>query len=51
VPGTFVIDGTGVIRAAFADTDYTQRMEPAAILAALEALGPTVAEVPAGRAE
>ncbi|NIR59783.1 MAG: AhpC/TSA family protein [Gammaproteobacteria bacterium] len=35
VPGTFVIDRQGVVRAAFADTDYTRRMEPKAILAAL----------------
>jgi peroxiredoxin len=35
VPGTFVIDGDGMIRAAFADTDYKERMEPADILRAL----------------
>lgn len=38
VPGTFVIDQTGVVRAAFADTDYTRRMEPQAILDALAGL-------------
>jgi len=38
VPGTFVIDRGGVIRAAFADVDYRQRMEPADIVAALERL-------------
>ena len=38
VPGTFVIDTNGIIRAAFADTDYKLRMEPAEILKALEAL-------------
>ncbi len=38
VPGTFVIDQTGVIRAAFADNDYKKRMEPADILAALKQL-------------
>jgi peroxiredoxin len=38
VPGTFVIDQQGVVRAAFADVDYRQRMEPAAIIAALEAI-------------
>lgn len=38
VPGTFVIDRTATVRAAFADTDYRQRMEPAAILAALRDL-------------
>lgn len=36
VPGTFVIDRKGVIRAAFADTDYKRRMEPADILRALK---------------
>lgn len=35
VPGTFVIDQQGIIRAVFADTDYTKRMEPAAIIEAL----------------
>lgn len=38
VPGTFVIDRAGVIRAAFADVDYTRRMEPAAVVDALKAL-------------
>lgn len=38
VPGTFVIDTHGTIRAAFADTDYTKRMEPADIVTALENL-------------
>lgn len=36
VPGTFVIDRQGIIRAAFADTDYKKRMEPRDILAALK---------------
>lgn len=36
VPGTFVIDPQGTIRAVFANTDYTKRMEPAAIVEALE---------------
>lgn len=40
VPATFVIDGDGRIRAAFADVDYRKRMEPAAIIAALDALSP-----------
>ena len=35
VPGTFVIDSQGIIQAVFADTDYTRRMEPAAIIEAL----------------
>ena len=40
VPGTFVIDRDGVVRAAFADVDYRKRVEPAEILAALKSLGP-----------
>ncbi|WPL17421.1 Putative peroxiredoxin [Thiorhodovibrio winogradskyi] len=35
VPATFVIDQEGVIRYAFAETDYRQRAEPADILATL----------------
>ena len=46
VPGTFVIDAGGIVRAAFADTDYRRRMEPADIIAALLAL----AGQPAGQA-
>jgi peroxiredoxin len=38
VPGTFVIDTNGVIRAVHADVDYKERMEPAAILTALQGL-------------
>ena len=38
LPGTFVIDRDGVIRAAFADVDYTRRMEPTAVVAALKRL-------------
>ena len=38
VPGTFVIDKKGIIRAAFANTDYTKRMEPRAIIDALKGL-------------
>lgn len=38
VPGTFVIGQNGVIRAAFADVDYTKRMEPAGVVSALKAL-------------
>lgn len=38
VPGTFVIDKSGIVRAAFADTDYKKRMEPADILTALQHL-------------
>lgn len=35
MPGTFVIDRSGVIRLAFVTPDYTQRLEPAEIIAAL----------------
>jgi peroxiredoxin len=38
VPGTYVIDRQGIVRGAFADTDYRRRMEPAAILDALAGL-------------
>jgi peroxiredoxin len=36
VPGSFVIDTGGVVRAMHADTDYKQRMEPSAIIEALK---------------
>ena len=36
VPGSFVIDTNGVVRAMFADTDYMKRMEPSAIIHALK---------------
>ena len=35
VPGTYVIDRTGTVRAAYANTNYRQRMAPADIVAAL----------------
>jgi peroxiredoxin len=35
VPGTFVVDSGGVIRAAHVNADYKQRMEPARILEVL----------------
>lgn len=38
VPGTFVIDKSGIVRAAFANTDFKKRMEPADILDALHGL-------------
>ena len=38
VPATYVIDSSGVVRAAHVEKDYTQRMEPDAILDALRAL-------------
>jgi len=36
VPGTFVIDTDHIIRAAYAETDYKKRMEPADIIKALQ---------------
>ena len=38
MPATYVIDRDGVIRFAHVDPDYTQRAEPAAVLAAIEGL-------------
>ena len=38
VPATFVIDGDGIVRLAFVDTNYRRRLDPAAILAALDSL-------------
>jgi peroxiredoxin len=35
VPATYVLDITGVVRAGQADPDYTVRMEPAEVLAAI----------------
>jgi peroxiredoxin len=38
LPATFVIDPGGIVRWRFVETDYTERAEPAAILAALDDL-------------
>lgn len=38
VPATYIIDKKGIIRAAYANTDYTKRMEPKDILEALKKL-------------
>lgn len=38
IPGTYVIDKKGIIRAVYANTDYTKRMEPQAIIDALKKL-------------
>jgi peroxiredoxin len=38
MPGTFVVDGAGKVVLAHVDPDYTVRLEPAAILDALERL-------------
>jgi len=39
VPATYVIDRNGIIQAAHVEKDYTKRMEPEAIIAALKSLG------------
>lgn len=39
VPGTFVLDRDGVIRASYVSTNYTTRMEPDDIISALALLG------------
>jgi peroxiredoxin len=36
MPGTFVLDRGGVVRLSHVDPDYTRRLEPAAILSALQ---------------
>jgi peroxiredoxin len=38
VPGTFVIDHDGIIRARFVDADFRRRTEPADLLAAVRQL-------------
>ena len=38
LPGTFVIDQEATVRHAFVDADYTNRLEPAAILDSLREL-------------
>jgi peroxiredoxin len=35
VPGTFVLDGSGIVHAAYVNADYKQRMDPMQILEAL----------------
>lgn len=40
VPATYVIDRNGVIHAAHVDKDYTRRMEPDAVVTALQELQP-----------
>ncbi len=39
VPGTFLIDRDGIIRARFVDADYRRRTEPADLLEAIRELG------------
>jgi len=38
LPGTFVVDRNATIQLAFVDADFTRRLEPAAIVEALQAL-------------
>ncbi len=38
MPATYVIDRSGTIRWAFADSDHTARAEPDDVLAALDTL-------------
>lgn len=38
VPGTFIIDSTGTIRLAHVDVDYTRRLDPDNVIAALKTL-------------
>ena len=38
LPGTFVVDRDLTVRLAFVDADYTRRLDPAEIVAALGAL-------------
>lgn len=39
VPGTFIIEQDSSIRLAYADADFTHRLEPSTLLAGLRALG------------
>ncbi len=38
IPATFVIDRHGIVARSFVDPDYSQRLEPADVVAALQAL-------------
>ena len=40
MPGTFIIAPDGIIRFAFVDPDYTQRLEPAEIIKVLGEIAP-----------
>jgi hypothetical protein len=37
MPATYVVDQSGIIRFAYVDADYTRRLEPRELLAALAA--------------
>ncbi|MBU6394570.1 MAG: AhpC/TSA family protein [Sphingomonadales bacterium] len=47
VPATFVISDCGIVRLAFVDTDYRNRLEPEAVLCALDAIAAARARVAA----
>jgi hypothetical protein len=38
MPGTFVIDRTGIVRLAFVDPDFMHRLDPSVIIARLKEL-------------
>ena len=38
MPGTYVIDKSGVIRYSFVDPDYTKRAEPSEVLKVVRSL-------------
>ena len=38
VPATYLVDGNGLIRFAYLDADYTHRLEPRDLLAALDSV-------------
>jgi peroxiredoxin len=39
IPATFVVDRTGIVRAAHVDPDFTRRMDPDDLIAVLHAIG------------
>jgi peroxiredoxin len=38
IPGTFIVDQTGIVRLAFVDPDFTHRLDPSIIIARLKEL-------------
>jgi peroxiredoxin len=48
IPGAFLIDGAGTVRFAYKNADPTERVEPAELLAAAEALAVQAADGKAG---
>lgn len=43
LPGTFLVDRGGIVRAAWVDADYRRRLEPATAIAAIDALAKVAA--------